>query len=92
MERKPAALFAPVIINMPPGNSFSNIVFEESLLLFSDTFARNAAVDSIIGAMRCLLSFFDISSVGSTRSVGPGHRSMMTPVADDSHRAMTPKG
>ena len=43
-DLKPVAEFAPVSNKMPPGNSFENIVFPESLLLAGATFSAKQGV------------------------------------------------
>src|SRR3972149_9155336 len=79
MERSPTALFAPVRIRRPPGNSFTNIVLPESLLLASATRSLRTGVSSMLGARRCLLTRLAISTVGCTMSAGPGQWCMLKP-------------
>src|SRR5574343_3316 len=72
MERNPAALFAPPMSRMPPGNSFSSIVLLLSRLLLSVILAESRGVSCTIGLIRCLLYRLAPSTVGSTSSIGPG--------------------
>ena len=53
IERRPAALFAPPMIRIPPGKSFSSMVLPPSRERFAVTFAASVGVAWIIGLMRC---------------------------------------
>ncbi len=66
MERKPAALFAPVSINAPPSNSFENIVLPLSRARAGAMRSLKAGLAIIIGSRRVLDNFFAVSTVGIT--------------------------
>ena len=58
--------------SMPPGNSFSSIVFDESRLFSSATREVSTGVSLIIGAILCFEYRLQRSTVGWTSNIGPG--------------------
>src|SRR2546428_342408 len=80
IDLRPALELAPVMISTPPSNSFTWTVFPLSRDRGSATRSRSAGVDSIIGASRCLLTRFAVSTVGCTISIGPGARWITKPL------------
>ena len=72
MDRKPTALFAPVITSTPPGNSFERTVFPESRDRGLCTRTRSTSDSSISGSTRCFELRLAISTVGCTAIIGPG--------------------
>ena len=52
VKRRPTAEFAPVMIRMPPANSFDSMVLPASRERAGLTRSRRAALSSISGSMR----------------------------------------
>ena len=67
----PAEL-APVIIRMPPSNSFESVVLPLSRARAGATFARRRGVSRIVGATRCFDQRSPTSTVGSTPNIELG--------------------
>ena len=67
----------PVIVSIPPGNDFWRIVFPESLLLTSETFALSTLLSRIIGAIRRRENLRASSREGWTNRIEPGSWSIM---------------
>ena len=72
MERRPTALFAPVITSTPPGNSFERTVLPESRERGSLTSVCRTPDSSIRGSTLCFELRLAISTVGCTAIIGPG--------------------
>jgi hypothetical protein len=72
IDDSPAAEFAPVMIRMPPSNSFDSVVLPLSRERAGATFARSRGVSTIIGARRCFDQRSPTSTVGSTTSIELG--------------------
>ena len=66
-----------MIVSIPPGKDFWRIVFPESLVFTSDTFARSARLSRIMGAIRRRENLRASSSVGCTKRIEPGSWSIM---------------
>ena len=64
IDRRPTALFAPVITSTPPGKSFERTVLPESRDRGSRTSFRRTSDSSINGSMRCFELRLAISTVG----------------------------
>lgn len=77
VEARAEALLDPVIVSIPPGNDFWRIVFPESLLLTSETFALSTLLSRIIGAIRRRENFRASSREGWTNRIEPGSWSIM---------------
>ena len=72
VERSPTAEFAPVMIRMPPANSFDSIVLPASRDRAGLTLSRSSGLSSISGSIRWREFRFANSTVGWTASIGPG--------------------
>jgi len=72
VDRSPTAEFAPVMIRMPPANSFDSMVLPASRDRAGLTRARSSGLSSISGSIRWRELRFARSTVGCTASIGPG--------------------
>lgn len=101
IERSPTALFAPVRMRRPPGNSFINIVLSESLLLASDTrFRGELLLAHALGHLVCGLDdecsprggciIFPSQNRPLLASLGPFHEDQRVRLRDE--RQLKSKG
>src|ERR671918_1704452 len=85
IERRPAALLAPVRISTPPGNSLDSTVLPLSRERRSFTRSRRTSLSSISGSIRCLELRLASSTVGATAIIGPGAWWMTYPIHELPH-------
>ena len=80
VERSPTAELAPVMIRMPPANSFDSMVLPASRDRAGFTRSRSSGLSSIRGSIRCRELRLASSTVGWTASIGPGAWWMANPI------------